>query len=674
MPFIFYIDDQRVDQPMNDLELTTKIKRDDDIGGIVITQDATLEWFKENVPADGEISGYDYLKGLFDDGICNEATIVIYNQVSDTETYMTHTGIIKLPQLEFDEKEISLSTKIQDNSFYSYIYNNRELQVNLQAVQTKNKLNIDELVWYSVDLFNGCDGAFGAGAGALFKGYLITDVFEFIIAVITDNKVSFQSDYLSGLDYPLMLFKGESILNAYTVYPGSNPVFDISLQTLITEIDRLKNIYFYVDQSDPDVPVFRVEAMEETFSQQTNVTLSEPLNLKTTVDTRTLYGKVSAGSQITVDGSNTTGCIYTMNEAISYYGFKDEQFFPLGQCNTSTELNLVNEWIISNNVIQDILIGQSTNYMDNYVLIECDAVDPLLLTANAFPWSFYGQVTPPFLYNVGLNNYNKLQRHSSKFETAFGNFLGIGSLGFKALLGDDPIQDITYVTGPLTHPNFIPPGGQNFAAEFVNETTNGGYDGSGSYNNLTFEYTVPQDGDYSFTQQIHYEVTGLSGPSYFDLGIQIILYDSAMTIKSSGGSTNLAFNNGFFVSNGTLVANCVAGDIVRANYGITYNPNGVGPIPQVQTLTVIWDSFFECNGTPEGGVTITAGNDNIRKLLHEFQHHINDTDWRQILANPTGVLPFVKDDVTRYGWIKEMTRNDQTGLTSIKLLSSNATA
>lgn len=674
MAFEFYIEDTLVDQPSGDLDLSTKIRRDDEIGGMVITQEATLTWHKDNDVTPGYTSGYTTLKDLFDSGICNEAIINVYSRVSNTETYLVSTGVLKVPQFEFDEQTFSVSTKIQDNSYYSYIKNNRNLKVDFRAFQTKNKFSIDVLRSWSVDFYNGCTGVRGSTVGALYKGYAATDILEFIIAVITDNKVSFQSDYLTDSIYPLYLFKGESLLNAYTLYPTSDPTFEVSLQDILTELDKEKNLYFYIDSSDPDAPIFRLERREDTFSQQIPVTITEPLEIKTTVYTAKLYGKVRAGSDITVDGSNTSNCIYTMNEAISYYGFKVEEFFPLGQCNTDTELDLVNNWIVSNNVIQDIIVNQSESYMDNYILVECDNIDEIALTADARKWDFYGQAAPPYFYNLGLNNYAKLQRHSSKFETSFGNFLGLGSLGFKALLGDDPVQDETFVTGPASASNFIPFGGLTFQAAFVNESTNGGFDGSNNYDNVNFEYTVPQDGDYSFHICLNLEVTGLSTPAYFEVSAGMIQYDAFLVQKAASGTTDFIFPNGLTQVNDTLVANCVAGDIIQAFYTIIYRPNGVGPAPVVQTITIMYNSYWECNGTPEGGITITAGNQTIQKLLHDMEYHFTDTEWRTILSNPTGVLPFVKDEVTRYGWIQDMTRNEQTGQTKIKLISSNASA
>lgn len=675
MAFRFYIDSQLTDQPDNDMQLVTNIDRSAIVGGLTVSQSNKLKWSEPDTPPAGTISGYAYLKSVFEGSLCSECVLEIYDEVGPVETYLHSRSVIKVTDLEFDEQRTSVTTEVRDNSFISYVYNNWELKVDLRALLTKNKLDTEAIVPYHVDLFNGCTGEWGSIIGAYFHGYLVTDILDFIIRVITDEKVSFQSNFLSTLTYPVILFKGESLMNPYTLYPTSNPVFELSLKDVIKELGVIYNLSFFVDNSDPDAPIFRLEDTQSTYSFFGGFTFNEPLFLKTYVDETNLYGDVSVGSTITVDGSNSTGCIYTMNEAISYYGFKEERFYPLGQCNTNAVLNLVSNWVISNNVIQDIIVGASTAYIDDYVLIECDGVDTVGLTANGHQWDFFGQPTPPVFYNLGLNNFNKMQRHSDKFETVFGNFLGIGTLGFKALLGDNPAQDITYMTGSIFNPNFIPPAGLTVnPAPFPNETTNGGFDGSNNYNNVVFEYVVLVDGDYSFHGQLHIEVDGIVSFDYFDMIIVITQYDAALTVKSSGSGGAPVLQNGFHIVDGVLVCSAVAGDIIKMTYGMGYHPNQSGNQQNARTLTVIWDSFFECNGTPEGGQSITSGNKYIRKLIHEFEYSVTETEWRTILANSIGAFPFVKDGVTRTGWIKEMTHQSQSGLnTLIKLISSNAT-
>lgn len=673
MAFKFYIDGQLGDNPDNDMSLLTKVDRSDIVGGMTVMQENRFTWSEPDAVAAGTISVYSYLKSVFDNSLCSECEIVIYDEVAPTETYLNSVGIIKVTQLEFDEQRTSVSVKVQDNSFLSYILNNWELKVDFRAIQSKNKIDITPIEPYHIDLFNGCTGDYGSIIGAYYHGYSVVDILDFLIRVITDEKVSFQSTYLSSLEHPPMLFKGEALLNPYTLFPSSNPVYELSLREVMKELNAIYNLSFFIDNTNPDAPVFRLEDTQSTYSFYGGYTFDEPLFVKTSVDETHLYGAVNVGSTITVDGSNSSGCIYTMNEAISYYGFKLESFYPLGQCNRNTSLNLENNWIISNNVIQDIIVGQSTAYIDDYVLIECSGVDTVGLTGNGHQFDFFGQTTPPFFYNLGINNFNKLQRHSDKFETAFGNFLGVGSLGFKALLGDDPSQDITYMTGSIFNPNFIPPSGLTIdPAPFPNETTQGGYDGSNNYDNVLFRYVVPADGDYSFHGHLNEEVDGTT-IDYFETAITITQYDSGMVQKSTGGGGQSFLQDGFHQIDGTLVCNAVVGDIIEMSYSLRYIPNQAGNQNIARTLTVIWDSYFECNGTPEGGITITSGNNSIRKLIHEFEYSVAESDWRTILANVTGSFRFTKDGVTRIGWIKEMTHSAQTGLnTTIKLISSNA--
>jgi len=670
--FKFYLDNQLTDQPEG-LPVTT-IKRDNQLKGILITQEVELVWNNNNDLTPGEISGYQYIKSIFDESICNEIAVDIYDQISPSETYLTYTGIIKIPQIEISEQPVNIKAKVQDNSFYSYLYNNRELKVDLRATQTKNKINLTPINYYQVDLFSSISGVYGSTIGIYYKGYRVYDVFSFIVSALTDNKVSFSSTYLSTLTYDLMLFKGESLINSYTVYPTlPDPVFEISFQDLFNEIDKLKNLYYYIDTSNPDAPVLRIENSEQVYSGTVIYSFTGIKDLVTTIDSGKLYSDVEVGSTNTASG--ITANIYTFNEAISYYGWKRENFFPLGQCNVSARLNLVSEWVLSNNAIMDAAIGGSVSFIDNFFAIECDSVDTTLFTAKAHRYDYFGQATPPYFYNFGLNNYAKLQRHSDKFETIFGTFLGIGGNGFRALLGDDGTQNITYMTGNVNNPNFIPPGGRTDPARYVNETTEGGYDGNNNYSNVLFRYVVPVNGNYSFLHSLFFETEALvGGIDFFRAGPGITITDAALNVKLDVVNPADYYYDSFQIRDAIAVADLVAGDIVTGYYQIEYFPNGTGQTQNIARLfTVLWNSFLECNGTPEGGVSITAGNRTIKKLIHVFEYDIAESDWRTIQSNPTGMALFEKDGVTRHGWIEDVTHNNDTGRTKVKLISQDAT-
>lgn len=672
--FKFYLDNQLADQPTGGP--VTSIKRNNQLKGLLVNQDVDLIWNKNNNLLSGEISGYIYIKSVFDDSICNEIAIQIYDEVSPSETYLIHTGTIKIAQVELFEQPISLQVKVQDNSFYSYINNNKDIEVDFRATQTKNKETLTPLDFWKVDLFSSQSGVYGSFASIFYKGYRVVEVFDFIIRAITDNKVGFQSTYLSTLPNELFIFKGQSLLNPYTVYPTApDPVFEVSFQDLFNEIDVCKNLSFYFDATDPENPVMRIENTEDVYGALGSYQFTAIKELKTSVDVSKLYGEVAVGSTNTANG--ITPQIYTFEEATSYFGWKPENFFPLGQCNRNTKLNLVSNYAISNNVIQEVVIGQSTDYLDSYFLIECTVTDDALNTASATRFTYFGQTAPPYFYNQGINNYEKLQRHSDKFETIFGTFLGIGGNGFRALLGDSVVDDLVYSNLGITLPAFfIPPGGASFNSEFVNETTSGGYDGNNNYSNVTFRYVLPTDGNYSFHQQLKLGVVGIYRPSiFYTIYNTITLYDSAAVLKSATSPATNYYSDGAYLNDNTYVIDGLAGDIVIASYTIVFDGvfGGPGSQPIGQFLSIGWGSFFEANGTPEGGISITAGNRAIKKLLHEFEEHISASNWRTIQANPTLCYEFKKDDIVRKGWIEDVSHDNNTGRTKVKLISQDAT-
>lgn len=669
MAFKFYIDDQLTDAPVNSFDVSTSITRDNTVKGLFITQDVQLVYNNNNNLSSDEISGYAYLNTLFTSGICNEASIEIYDQVNGSETYLLYKGIIKVPDIKVTEQNVNLTTSISDNGYYSYIKNNQNLEVNISATQTKSFQDLTPIDYYTVDLFNSATCAYGSFIGVEYQGYRLIDVFEIIVSAISDNTLGFQSDYLSGLDQEIFLFKGQALINPITVFPlAQDPVIKISFAELFNEIDKLKNLVFFIDESDVNNPILRIENSEYSYDGQLVYTFSDIKDITKSPNNDNLFASVLVGSDNITDGQ---AAIYTWDSARSYYGWREEQFFPRGQCNIDKELNLVSKFILDNNVIQDTIMFTNSTYIDNIFLIECDNVDDINLTATAYQWEYFGD--GGCYYNLGLNNFQKMQRHSVKFETQFGNFLGIGGNGFKALLGADNVDSINYVTAPASAPNFVPPGGVTVnPAEYSNETTDGGYDGGGNYNSVTFEYVVPTDGNYSFLHSLRAVLSGFISNEYFDVYNTITLYDSGLNVKGTNTILLTGTGNGTQIFDNTFVVDAVATDIVKASYQLVYHPNGVGSQNSPRSFYLDYTTFFECNGTPEGGVAITSGNEGVQKYIYEFDYDINETDWRTIKQNITQRFGFEKDGVTRYGWIESMKHNDQTGFTKIKLITNDA--
>jgi len=687
MAFKFYLDGQLTDQPINDTEVSSSIKRDRQLNNLLFTQDVEVEYNGNNSPGTGEISGYQYLKNLFDNSVCEEVNIEIYDD-DFNPSILYYKGIIKIPNVKIDLQTFILKTKIQDNSFYSYINNNKKLKVNLAATTTKNGLPLTPLQKWSVDMFNQSNCLYGSSLvpAALYNLYNVKEVFAFIISAISDNKISFESDFLDSLDPKPFIGKGQNILNSYTLYPNAQePFIEISFEDILNEFRYFYNVFFWIDNSDQNNPILKLENTSTSYANQTIYSFSEIKELNITVDSNSLYSKVQVGNENTTTGLFDNGA--------SYFGFAKEEFFPIGQCNTDNPLEIINNYIVDTNIIQDILVNNSTDFIDEIFVVECSITDPLLFTAQAYQWELNNDGN--CWYNIGLNNNNKIARHAEKFTTTFGNFLGNGSVnsipnGFKASLGSPKGYStngtfgtpLIVTNGTPSLPNFPILNINTFQFIFSNESTNTNYDNGGNYDSGFGIYTAPLSGNYNFTFNADFTNTiqmplGVDLNSFW-LNLRIMRFNSSnVLIGQVNSNTNQNFAsvifNGNFIQTLTFNTYADATDYFLCEVDIAYIYYTVNLYSDGITFNT--NTYFTCTGTPDtstnGGNGI-AGNNESKKYIYDFEFEIPASDYINILNNINKRISFEKDGITRYGWIENIKRNDWTGISQIKLITSNA--
>jgi len=705
MAFKIYIDTFLTDQPINDMELVTTIRRDSTLGGFLITQDVTLKYPANNAPATGEISGYSYLKSLFNSGTCNTAEIVIYGKQSVTDTYRVYTGVIAVPSVSIQEQEVSLTCKIDDNGFYSYIKNNQNVKYNLYTNRTKNNELITPPQIYETDMFWSASGVYGSTIGIAYRGYRLYDVLKFIVPAISDNKVTFESDFLQE-DNQLFIFNGSALS-----FHDTNPDVNVSFGEIVKELFKLKNVSFYIDQTDPDAPVLRLEQADWFFLGSTILTFDDVFKLTTSIKNEKIFGTVNVGAFYNPGGADP---IYTFNSNTSYFGWKEEVYTPYGQCNTDTSLDLVNDWGITSNAINYQIGGAATTDMDKIFIVECDTVDTALFTAKAVRYEIYGNGVERF-YNIGLNNVNKIGNHNGNFQSALTNTQANGDDICHITLGvDTKILDQNGGSGlqsTFSTPAIVIP--IIFADEFGGDN----YDPGGNYNNVSGYYTAPIAGDYSFLTTLEVESANLKScvtpnntilqangfPSTnidtqyaVDLTIGIVAYEDntfaniigtqtqTYRITANGtftytaslpialpinGVVRVGVSSQFLVLFPTIFGNTPLSALIRSGGLCGYLPTE----PKVQ-FYVMADSTFECNGTPDGGLILAPPDPTAYKIrLHEFDYDLTTEQFRLINATPIGQFEFIKGDITRIGWIEELQYNNWTGRTKVKLISQDAT-
>lgn len=723
MAFKFYIDGQLTDSPVNEFELSTSIQRDSETEGINITQDVQIQYNENFNTAPLEVSGYQLLINAFETGTCNELIIDIYDQVTDILTYHVYQGVIKVPSIEWNLQNRTVSTKVQDNSYYAYLSNNQSIDYNFLSSSSKNGTNIGAAVQTDVQFFSTITCLYNATSPR--KGININDAFAFIVQALSDGKISFFS-YTLQQEPVLFVFAGSALTAANA---GIDSEVITSFENLFSEVKKVRNIGYYIDRSNLDNPRLIIEDLDILYGTNNFYQFTDIKEMTCQVNTDNIYAIIKVGSDKIADGANPN---YNFPEFISYLGFKEETYVPLGQCNYDNELDLVNGYIISSNMIQDQLYGAVTTNLDEIFLVECEDVG--YWRAVQYPtWVGQGQC----FYNQGLNNPSKLIVQNSNYQAETTNTLAIGTYGFRAELGAE--QSVCSFN-PASPFYFGPPGSGGFTTQpiiFVDETTGPNYDGSGNYYETTGIYEVPIDGNYSFNSTINIRITGcdacyggmsltvLSSPpgglgtgvypigqaeQKFNARLRIKVYtDNTLTtfVGETSSYVTFAGNGNYSISN-NYVGYLVTGNAVIVSLTVDggaylYNLTNINQIPVTIPTPNIRDllaagwvvtlggsctfpqpypecfatatSYYTCNGMPNSVITFGASDPQLfQNKTFEFEYDINVSDFEAIKLNPIGMFKFEKDNIERYGWLQTMKRNDWTGMTTVKLLTNNASS
>jgi len=726
MAFKFYLDGQLTDSPVNEFDLSTTIDRDNETEGILITQDVQLQYNGNNALNPGEVSGYTVLLDAFDTGTCNELLIDIYDEVSDTLTLHVYQGVIKVPSIEVDLHRMIVSTKVQDNSFYAYLSNNQSIDYNFVSPSSKNGVAITPAVQTDVNFFNPVDCQYNSLK--LRKGVNINDAFDFIVRALSDNKVSFYSFSLQQ-EPVLFLFTGHALTLANS---GDDSELITSFEQMMSELKKVRNVGYYIDRTNLDNPVLIIEDLDMIYGGNNFFEFTDIKELTATVNTDDIYASIKVGSKRLADGANPN---YTFPESISYLGFREEVYVPLGQCNFDNELDLVNDYIISSNMISDQLYGAVTENLEDVFMVECENYLGNWRAVQYPSWVGAGPTIGTCFYNKGLSNPSKLNIQNSNYQSATTNTLSIGTYGFRAEIGAETIVGSFDPGSPVFSSSYT--GFNNEPVIFSDETSGPNYDGSGNYNNVTGVYVVPVDGNYSFNSEFGIRISNTDeilncmsinvisslSPSIaagiynagkarqqFVATLYIKVYDTNLfgtLLYQTQSQVTFAGNGNYSISN-NLVSNLVTGNavvvslVIRSSvfaYNVTSNLPGNPQVnwPNPDLVALInsgWvlalsfscgfpqpygscfargDSYFECNGMPDGVLTFGSSDPKLfRSKAYEFEYHIDVSDFEVIKNNPTGLYKFEKDNIERFGWLDNMKRNDWTGMTTVKLITNNA--
>ena len=635
--------------------LSTSIKLDSSINARFVSEDATLTFYSD---------GYLFFKALDDVAFCGEVKIRIEEDAEDGQWKEVHEGIVHLPACEFGIAPFYVKCPIDDNSFFTRINKNKSLKAILTNDRSKNNVAIVPAAYDVVEFFRPSSGVYSYPTRYVYSFY---EVFRFLVDWDSDGEVGFVSDIFStGVLRNFGLIRGAELRDGLHNLHDKQP--ELSFATAFEETFKKFRLMISTEVDANEKPMIRIENEEYYFKNvSASAVLNNCRNIKQRVNVSKIFAAVNCGSDKIDDSSGAV----QYPESTRWTTFKTEQYPTLGQCNIDTELNLVSSWIISSNVIEQIVVNNLFDYDDDLIMIQYDHS-----TLKAVQSNWLGG-TPPFFYNEELKNDKVVNRFLSGIPSSIANFLGTAASGlFKAHCNIDRWFMISLALGGSNKTPFIP----------QNDFSGVGYDVANNYGGATAQgilipsvslckYTAPQGGFYRFKTSyrsiIHHHSNGSSANYY----LIVTRYNSANAVVST--------QNFFYAIPSPIFSNTEiyheqefefllnATDYVKVDWRIS-KQNGNNPNLIIQS-TIKSDSSFECTYTSfGGGVWATIQSADFYAYEYQIKHPINKLEFESIKNNSSAPILFNTDGATNYkAWIQSMTFHRLMGFAEFTLISSH---
>jgi hypothetical protein len=355
----------------------------------------------------------------------------------------------------------------------------------------------------------------------------------------------------------------------------------LSFETLLAELNAKDDLWFYIDTDKPK-PVLVIEQFDTIFGSKVIHKFKNVSKLSTTYDITQMYAKVKFGSGA-IKPKGLLDCVDgAYYEEVDFVGCKDETFTILGKTNIDATLDLKGDWIVSPNIIQDIILNNSQDYDDEFFFIDCKEVvttTPFVrLQANqADIYSFGWQI-----FNWRLLNNKVCDRYFRGIPNSIAKWLGSDIGRFKAM---NTYQSAIISTSPSTYEpvqfdnDFGMVAGQQYFDE-LNLYGNGTPQGN-SVARADSRFTAASAGIYKFRVTININT---SFSAFFK--VRLKRYDSSNTFINEVASIKKV-----------IIVGAPQTIILEGNFFLSVNDYIQVAIDYTSSTWVVWyASIFELTG------------------------------------------------------------------------------
>jgi len=680
--FEFWIDGVQYADPLNWKEFTESIEYDDQLNVFLFKYETKLKF-------SGGLYSYIY-NTRNSGGICGVLDVVVKKSCSDSGTMLQiFKGKIFIADCQFFIDKCMVECSIHDDSYASLLFNNKGIKVMLEGLTTKNGLkgntvlnlgltyiNTPNYLPQSITMFHPVGGA--AIPGQDLRIYYLHDVFNYLVAFLTDFQCTFKSDFLN---YSLPITTENEKVRNLTITTGYNirvystnaqiPPF-ITFQELFEEVNRLYPITLSIDYDSTGKPIIVIEDADYYRQSTSSISLTNLSNVQEKSDNALLYGSIRVGS-ISEPYSGGLGTYVPTKDII----FSEENYYLNGECNTSTVKNLFGEYSADTNVIQACFISYSTDYDNNIIFIEADPTTGLVSSVyTAIKTANYDNVSN-YHYNDNLFNINVVRRNH--FHNSIANS-SIGGVGAAVDLTNNSLTptgvialDYMFNCGSVVA---VP--AQTSAYAGLTFTV----DNAAVFNGL--KYTASVSGSYGFNYELSYNAVVFSSGGCpttimnrkFTVSTEVLRYNSLNVLQETQTFDDVERNSiGVYRYDFQPSFTMLAGDYIQARSTYTSEPL------DYTIASGCWVRMFL--GSPVVGIfetTVTPRNSGVNSFnngkdfvcnIITFNAPLSETDYSTLKLNINKALTYNTDGVkNKKAWIKRITRTLATSEMDYELISN----
>ncbi len=501
----FTLDYLEVDPALNWQDINFTIKTDKQYNLFLQYQEYTLDFAG---------SGFAYIYDkINNDSFCESIPCEIFS-TCDKVDYLIFSGNILLTDCEVNERACTVKCKVVDKSFFSRINNNKNIKTALDSGKTKNGEVVTNCNQYTVDVYSVLGNTFKYEVECA----RVWDAFRYMIDFMSDNTIDFRSDAFAYTG----IYGGIALTTGYRMRKGTVSALSgrwtqFSFLELYEEVNKRIPLVLLVE--DPygklGKPTVRIEPAEYRFNTSEIFDAQNIDEIITSFDTDKLYAKVKFGSPVDYNS------IYKFPEAITFYGFREEEFHLLGTCNLDLTLDLTADWITSSNLIEKMVQNLDQSYDSDIVMLSTESLT--FTTGRTTNSNFINTVPDYYYYNELLNNDHISQRYGQDLSAELASYYASSTTG----------QVYAYADTPVSTANAHGAGLLNTVAELGDFLTAEIYDYGNYFDTATHQYNALETAVYNFEAQITFQTGSIStGTSIVLVQHYLVHYDNAGTEKA----------------------------------------------------------------------------------------------------------------------------------------------